>query len=183
MNDEDLRLMHAARRGDRSALEQIYDRYVGRIYAYLYRSVGNRPLAEDLAAEVFLRMLEALRAGRFAETSLSGWLYRIAHNLVLDHLRRQPVPDGELHTGLTAPDGDVTVAVEQEETRNILQAALRGLTNDQRAVIVLRLGEGLSAAETGTILGKSEGAVWVLQHRALAALRESLRQTEYEHRL
>jgi len=167
-------LIERVQAGDPTALGQIYERYARKIYAYLYHRLGDRQLAEDLTGDVFLRMLEAARGRRFAHTSLSGWLYRIAHNLAVDRFRAQgeetlPLDEG-LTTSTAAPDSVAEARMAQDEMR----AALKYLTEEQQQVIVLRFGEGLTAKEVAEVLDKSEGSVWALQHRALARLRRVL---------
>ncbi|MFQ6058527.1 MAG: sigma-70 family RNA polymerase sigma factor [Anaerolineae bacterium] len=174
LSDDEVRLMERVRAHDPSALGEIYDRYARKIYTYLYHRLGDRHLAEELTGDVFVRMVEAARAGSFARTSLSGWLYRIAHNLVADHFRYQKEEAVPLHEGLVAPYGEPGVVTEGKLAQEELRAALRNLTGEQQQVIVLRFGEGLTASRVGEVLGKSEGAVWALQHRALAALRRAL---------
>ncbi len=169
MDAEDARLIEQVQANDPAALGEVYDRYATKIYTYLYHRLGDRPLAEDLTSEVFLRMLEAARSRRFAQTSLSGWLYRIAHNLVVDHHRRraETVPlDAGLVSSQDSPAGSVEARLAQEELRQ----ALEHLTEDQQQVIYLRFGEGLTAKQVAQVLGKPETAVWSLQHRALARL-------------
>jgi len=168
-------LLERAREYDQAALGDIYDRYSKKIHSYIYRHLGDLHLAEDLTAEVFLRMLEAAQSARFARTSLSGWLYRIAHNLIVDHFRshpqRQITPWDER---LRAAVDDPTVVVDARLAQQGLRAALSHLTQEQQQVIVLRFGEGLSALHVARVLGKSEGAIRALQHRALAALRRTM---------
>jgi len=165
-------LLKRAREYDQAALSEIYDRYSKKIHSYIYRHLGDVHMAQDLTAEVFLKMLEAAQSKRFARTSLSAWLYRIAHNLVVDHFRSQPQREIESwDEKLRAAVDDPTVVVEQKLAQHGLRAALSHLTQEQQQVIVLRFGEGLSAPQVAEVLGKSEGAVRALQHRALAALR------------
>jgi RNA polymerase sigma-70 factor (ECF subfamily) len=170
-------LLERAKEYDPSALGEIYDRYCVRIHNYIYRRVGNAHLAEDLTAEVFVRMLQAARSDKFARTSLSAWLYRIAHNLVVDHFRSQPQWEVQpWDEGLRAAVDDPTVAIEAELAQQGLRAALSHLTQEQQQVIVLRFGEGLSAPQIAEILDTSEGAVRALQHRALASLRRVMKR-------
>ncbi|HDN79529.1 MAG: RNA polymerase subunit sigma-70 [Chloroflexi bacterium] len=173
MSDEEL-LLKRASRNDPAALAQIYDTYAAKIYNYIYHRTGDHNVAEDLTADVFLRMLEAIRKGHPPRVSISAWLYRIAHNLVVDYFRQRP---GEttipLDERLVA--ADVNVAVEKRLARQQLLAAISRLTPDQQQVIVLKFMEGLSNAEVAQILGKTEGAVKALQHRALNSLRQILR--------
>ena len=168
-------LLKRAKAYDPEALAKLYDHYSPRMYAYIYRRVGDTTLAEDLTAELFLRVLRALRNEKAWKDSFVGWLYRIAHNLVVDHYRRQPpVPSGTLDESLVAQDGDPLLTAEHALASEHLRAAIGRLTQDQQQVLTLRFGEGLTAAKTAQILDKTTGAVEALQHRALAALRRIL---------
>jgi RNA polymerase sigma-70 factor (ECF subfamily) len=116
-----------------------------------------------------VRALEALARGRFATRSAQAWLYRLAHNQVVDHYRRRgtALP---LEDGAPALD-DVPETVLQRQQRAQLRQALAHLTQDQQEILRLRFGEGLKAGAIAEVLGKSEGAIRALQHRALATLR------------
>ncbi len=167
-------LLERASRADPQALGEIYDRYVERIYSYIYHRVGQAELAEDLTGQVFMRMLEAIRSGRGWQTSFSGWLYRIAHNLVIDYYRRRSrasfVDIDETPPIATAeeePSRQVQATLDRED----LLAALKQLTEEQAQVITLRFLEDLSIAEVAAIMGKNEGAIKALQYRAILALR------------
>jgi len=168
-------LLERARRQDQVALGEIYDLYARKIYAYLYHRLGDRSLAEDLTAEVFLKMLEAAHSAHFARVSLAAWLYRIAHNLVVDYLRRQPQRETlSLHEDMGLVAGDAAAEVDKKLRQDRLRAALQHLTEEQQQVVFLRFGEGLSAPQVAEVLGKTEGAVRALQHRALDTLRHIL---------
>ena len=172
-------LLERARAYDADALGELYDQYAPLIYAYLYRRVHNAQLAEDLTGEVFVRVLQAIQSEQFWHTSFRRWLYRIAHNLLVDHYRRQPpVPMLALDEQLVAAQGDPDSALAEKLSRQDLLAAISQLTPDQQQVLVLRFGEGLAAREVAEIMGKSVGAVELLQHRALTALRRILRKNE-----
>jgi RNA polymerase sigma-70 factor (ECF subfamily) len=180
MRDE-TSLLERVRRYDQAALSEIYDRYSRKIHSYIYRRLGDVQLAEDLTAEVFLRMLEAVQSAKFARTSLSAWLYRIAHNLVVDHFRSQSQREVEAwDERLRAAVDDPTIVVEAKLAQQGLRAALSHLTQEQQQVIVLRFGEGLSAPQVAEVLGKSEGAVRALQHRALGTLRRIMEGKRHE---
>jgi len=162
---------------DPVALEEIYDTFSARIYSYIYHRIGDAAVAEDLTGDVFVRMLEALRTERAWSTSLQGWLYRIAHNLVVDHFRRQTKRDGpELDERWMAAD-DPTTSFEGLFSSNQLRIAMRFLTEEQRQVIVLKFAEGLSNVEVAEIMDKTEGAIKALQHRALEAMRRVVGST------
>jgi RNA polymerase sigma-70 factor (ECF subfamily) len=169
---EEASLLRRARAYEPDALAELYDRNAPRMYAYIYRRVSDPALAEELTAELFLRVLRAIRCDQAWSDSFIAWLYRIAHNLVVDHYRRQPpAPCLPLHESLAALEADPATIAEDAVASEHLRAAIGRLTPDQQEVLALRFGEGLTAAETAQILGKSTGAVQALQHRALAALR------------
>ena len=170
-------LLERARAYDEDALGELYDQYAPLIYAYLYRRVHDAQLAEDLTSEVFVRVLQAIQSGQFWHTSFRGWLYRIAHNLVVDHYRKQPpVPMLALDEQLVAAQDDPDSALTEQLSHQRLLAAISQLTSDQQQVLVLRFGEQLTAREVAEVMGKSVGAVEALQHRALAALRRILKE-------
>lgn len=165
-------LLQRVKANDPGALAELYDQFAPALYTYIYRRVGEQRLAEDLTSEVFVKALSALRKGQFASQSLPGWLYRLAHNQVIDHYRRQK-PDAPLEEWLPAPD-DVPEAARRRHWQARLREVLPRLTEEQQHVIVLRFGEGQSASEVARALGKTEESIRGLQHRALAALRRWL---------
>lgn len=176
-NDE-AALLERAKAYEPDALGVLYDQYSGRIYSYIYHRVGNPGLAEDLTGQVFVRMLEAIQNQRAWQSSFSGWLYRIAHNLVVDHFRRNKrttqvslddAPD------ISSPKGDPVETAEEVLTQEQLQGAIGQLTPEQAQVIVLRFLEGLSIVEAALVMEKTEGAIKALQYRAVIALREILK--------
>lgn len=176
----DADLLNRVRAHDPAALAELYDRYAPRLYAYLYRRLGDQALAEDLVSEVFVRALEALRRDRFARTALQAWLYRLAHNRLIDYYRQNglaaPLPLDE-----SAPAGDdVPAAAAAATAQADVRAALLRLTAEQQQIITLRFGEGLSAPAVAAVLGKPETAIRSLQHRALAALRRLLPEDDHE---
>jgi RNA polymerase sigma-70 factor (ECF subfamily) len=174
-------LLERARDFDQGALAEIYDRYADKIYQYIFHRVGSRPVAEDLTADVFVRMLEAIERDRFAKTSLRAWLYRVAHNIVVDHYRAQP--DEQLlllDERLGVVSGDPRPPIEARLAQAGLRTALSRLTEKQHQVIVLRFGEGMTAGEVAEVLGTTEGAVRALQHRAVAELRRTLEEATHD---
>jgi RNA polymerase sigma-70 factor (ECF subfamily) len=138
--------------------------------------VGDAALAEDLTGELFLRVLRAIRNERAWRDSFAAWVYRIAHNLVVDHFRRQPpVPSLSLDETLLVSKEDGPVhAAESAIDRGRLRQAIARLTPDQQQVLALRFGEGFKAREVARMMQKTTGAVEALQRRALAALRRML---------
>jgi len=169
-------LLDRARQRDPSALATIYDTYAPKIYSYIYRHVGDPGRAEDLTGGVFVKMLEALDKNKFAQDALQAWLYRIAHNLIVDDIRHQQRrPTSFLHEGIAMPEEshpDQVVGRRLERER--LRRALDELTTDQRDVILLRFGEGMTAPQVAKVLGKTEEAVRALQRRGLSNLRRLL---------
>jgi RNA polymerase sigma-70 factor (ECF subfamily) len=159
--------------GDR--LAAIYDEYYQPIYRYVYRQVGDVETARDLTAEVFHRLLRAAQGGGSPDRNSKAWLYRTAHNIVVDHYRRQqhrrhlPLED-ELINAKDDPAG----TAERHLSAAQVRAALQHLTPDQRQVIILKFLEGLSNQEVAAVLDKPVGAVKSLQHRGLAALQRQL---------
>ena len=165
-----------ASRGDALALGQIYDAYATRIFRYMYRRLGDRQLAEDLTGDVFVRLVEAGGTPRFCQGSLAPWIYRLAHNRLVDYFRRRhelPLPE-DFEPANEGDDEEREAGLHKEEIR----AALRTLTPDQQQVIVLKFFEGLSNAEISVALDKPEGAVKSLQHRGLDNLRRLLQPGE-----
>ena len=169
-------LLERAKRYDEAALGELYDHFAPRIYAYIYRRLGDPQVAEDLTGDVFVRVIKAIQAERFWHTSFQAWLYRIAHNLVADHFRRRPIADLELDDQLAAAQDDVPSVVAKRLAARRLRAAISRLTADQQQVLALRFGEGMAARQVANIMDRSTGAVEALQHRALARLRRTLKR-------
>jgi RNA polymerase sigma-70 factor (ECF subfamily) len=167
-------LLERASRAEPAALGAVYDQYADRIYAYIYRRVGQAEVAEDLTGQVFMRMLEAIRRDQGWRSSFSGWLYRIAHNLVVDYYRRRgrvTLIDIDEATPIRATEGDPVRSTESLLNREQLRAALLQLTEEQAEVITLRFMEERSIAEVADLMDKTEGAIKALQYRAVLALR------------
>jgi RNA polymerase sigma-70 factor (ECF subfamily) len=168
-------LLQRARAFDEEALGELYDRYAPQIYGYICRRVSDPQTAEDLTGEVFVRMLQAIRSDNPWHTSFRTWLYRIAHNLVVDHYRGQPpAPLVELDEEYPTDEEGPAKEVARRLSHQRLRSAIRHLTEGQQQVLVLRFGQQLTSREVGEILGKSVSAVEALQHRGLEALRRLL---------
>lgn len=167
-------------RTDPDAFAALYDRYVQRVYRYSYTRLGSHAEAEDLTAQTFQRALERLDQFEWRGVPFGAWLFRIAHNLLMDR-HRQGVPPLSL-TGLskngydpaasdTAPDG---VLLGQAET-DAAWAAVATLPPLQRRAVTLRFARDLSHAEVGALIGRSETATKQLIYRAMKTLRERLK--------
>ncbi len=177
MFQEEERLIQRAKEGDPAAFVEIYERYYPFVYRYTFYRVEDVATAEDLTAEVFVRVVENIGRFTYRGRPLLAWLYTIARNVVTDHYRRAgQLPTVPLNGRLVA-DGDAPEkALEQTLTQERLAAAIARLTEEQRRVILLRFVEGLDGEAVARILGRSVGAVKALQHRALAALRRILEE-------
>jgi RNA polymerase sigma-70 factor (ECF subfamily) len=167
-------LVDRAQRGDRSALEELYLLHFDRIYSYLHLSVGSRHDAEDLTTQTFVKMLEAIGRFQWRAVPFSAWLFRIAHNLAMDHFRasRRWQPEEELPD---AVQGEESSAEEQALVslgQTSMLELIERLSPEQRQVLTLKFVFRFSNGEAAAILGKSEGAVKSLQHRALASLQK-----------
>jgi len=177
LQEPDSALLERAKEYDLEALRQLYDLYSMHIYRYLYHRLGDKYLAEELTAQVFLRMLEAIKGDKAWRVSFSAWLYRIAHNVAVDHFRqRARERTCSLDERITVEKEDPFKALEKKWYREQLRMAINRLTQEQGQVIVLRFLEGFSVAEVARIMGKTEGAVKALQHRALVNLRRILQE-------
>jgi RNA polymerase sigma-70 factor (ECF subfamily) len=159
---------------DPQALTEVYEALSPPLYRYAYRLLGNARDAEDIVAETFHRLLLVLQRGYGPHEHLSAYLYRIAHNLITDRYRRQPLAELELDEALASSDIDPLEAVAHYTARAMARQALWQLTDDQRQVILLKYFEGLNNEEVAATLDKPVGAIKSLQHRALEAMRRLL---------
>ncbi len=176
--NEEARLLKRARELDNHALGEIHDRYYPEIYRYAYSRTGDRIAAEDIAGEVFLRLLNSLHGERPPQTTLRGWLFGVASHLITDHFRSGTTASiSEEH-----PDVLSTPAEAERSLRNAeLHAAIRRLKPDQQEVIALRFGGGFSIEETARLMKRSITGIKALQFRAVVALRRLLAEVdEYE---
>jgi RNA polymerase sigma-70 factor (ECF subfamily) len=175
MTDDELRLIQRAQQGDAAACAELYDIHYDPVYRYCYYRVTDVALAQDLASEVFVRMVENLDKFDARGRPMLAWLYTIARNLIADTYRRKDQTNHlSLEEALIAGlDGPATVA-ERHQLAECIAHALGRLTEEQRQVILLKFVEDLSNAQVARMLNKPEGAVKSLQHRALAALRRVL---------
>lgn len=173
--DPDLADVLAAQR-DRAAFGVIYRRYLDRVYGYCFHLLGDHHDAEDVTERTFVAALAALDGYRDTGATFRSWLFRIAHNQLVNALRTRSRARVDPLDAVPEPSGPADPArlVSQAEESRRLRAALRRLPEDRRQVIVLRFVDGLSAREIGAVLDRSEGAVRVLQHRALRELAREL---------
>jgi RNA polymerase sigma-70 factor, ECF subfamily len=169
-------LVERAQLGDRAALEELYLIHFDRIYSYLHMSVGSRHDAEDLTTQTFVKMLESIGRFRWRSVPFSAWLFRIAHNLAMDHFRarRRWQPEEEI----PEPVGAEENSAEEQALASIGDASLleliARLSPEQRQVLTLKFVFRFSNGEAAAILDKTEGAVKSLQHRALDSLHKQV---------
>jgi RNA polymerase sigma-70 factor (ECF subfamily) len=167
-------LVERAQRGDRAALEELYLLHFDRIYSYLHMSVGSRHDAEDLTTQTFVKMLEAIGGFQWRSVPFSAWLFRIAHNLAMDHFRanKRWQPEEEIPESVQGQESSAEeqALVSLGETSMI--ELIDRLSPDQRQVLTLKFVFRFSNGEAAAILEKTEGAVKSLQHRALASLQK-----------
>ena len=170
------KLVERAQEGDRAALEELYLIHFDRIYSYLHMTVGNRHDAEDLTTQTFLRMLESIGKFRFQAAPFSAWLFRIAHNLSMDHFRanRRWQPEEDVPEPHGAEERSAEDEAFQSIGRKSMLELIDTLSQDQQQVLTLKFVFNFSNGEAATILGKTEGAVKSLQHRALVSLQKQL---------
>ena len=169
-------LVERAQKGDRAALEELYLIHFDRIYSYLHVSVGNRHDAEDLTTQTFMKMLEAIGRFRFQSAPFSAWLFRIAHNLAMDHFRAarrwQPEEEVPEQPGEAEPSAEAQAL--QSIGRQSMLELIEDLSPEQQQVLTLKFVFNFPNGDVATILGKTEGAVKSLQHRALVTLHKKL---------
>src|SRR5215467_1434715 len=173
-------LVDRAQQGDRDALEELYLIHFDRIYSYLHVSVGNRHDAEDLTTQTFLKMLESIGKFRWQSAPFSAWLFRIAHNLAMDHFRarRRWQPEEEVPEPPGDEEPSAELAAMQTIGRESMLKLIEQLSPEQQQVLTLKFVFNLPNAEVASILDKTEGAIKSLQHRALASLQRQIARRE-----
>jgi RNA polymerase sigma-70 factor (ECF subfamily) len=165
------KLVARAAKGDREAFGRLYEIYLDAIYRYLYHRVSVKEDAEDLTELVFLKAWENLAGYRPQHVGFRAWLYRIAHNALIDHYRARRESDPlEEHHAIQDVRTDAEDHLVAEEDLERLTRTIVKLEPDHQHVLVLRFIEGLKPGEVADILNLGEGAVRVMQHRALKAL-------------
>lgn len=172
MSEIDIRaVVKKARDGDSDAITTLYQTYSQAIYRYISYRVATSADAEDLTAEVFIKMVEALPGYKLTGAPFESWLYRIAAARVADyHRKTQRRPQSELTEDLTSNAPSVEDQIDEREQLEMLRDALAHLTEEQQTVLVLRFIERKSHSDVAEIIGKSVSAVKSIQHRALVQL-------------
>ena len=170
-------IVDAAQVGDQQALAALYDHYFPRVYRYVSTRLSTTEDAEDVTTEIFLRIIENLRRFSWRGLPFGAWVFRIARNEVVSHVRRQKVRSAtaQLSETIQDPSPDHVDQIVTAFTVATIRQAAEKLPEAQRQVIALRFGAGLSVAETAASLGKTENNVKVLQHKAIAKLQVMVR--------
>ena len=173
-------LVARGQQGDREALEELYLIHFDRIYSYLHVSVGNRHDAEDLTTQTFLKMLEKIGTFKWQSAPFSAWLFRIAHNLAMDHFRsrRRWQPGEEVPEPPGEEEPSAELAAMQTIGRESMLKLIDHLSPEQQQVRTLKFVFNLPNAEGAAILDKTEGAIKSLQHRALVSLQKQIAQQQ-----
>jgi len=165
---------------DPQTITAIHNRYYPEVYRFARFRVSDERVAEDIASEVFKRLLEAVHSGRGPDTNLRGWLIRTTANIVNDHFRmlyNHPMEDSERkldNMELFLAETDPVELSEQAERLRLLHKAFDQLTDPQKLVITLRFGSRFSLEETAVIMGKDANTIKALQYRAMVALRRRM---------
>jgi RNA polymerase sigma-70 factor (ECF subfamily) len=172
---ENWRLVERAANGDADAFGELYNIYLDRIYRYVFYQVKDKTTAEDVTEDVFLKSWRAIGSRKGKEHSFLPWLFRIAHNHIIDMYRKgqKEVP---LETEGIAENGDYRVALEKKMEQQQLLDAISCLPPNQRQVIILKFIEGLDNREIGRVMNRNQGAIRVLQMRALVSLRKKYQE-------
>jgi RNA polymerase sigma-70 factor, ECF subfamily len=166
---------------DQQAIGAVYDQYFSEIYRYVLYRIGDPTVAEDIASDVFVRLLESVQNGRPPQTNLKGWLIGTASHIVTDHLRKKyRRPEEEISESIPDRGPSLTAEVDQREQNRAVNDAYAQLTPEQQHVLALRFGQGYSLEETAVFMNKNVNAVKALQFRALAALQREVGEVDYE---
>ena len=171
-------IVKQAQAGDQAAFAELYEMYYDPIYRYVSFKCGNRIEAEDLSGEVFVKMIESIHTFKFRGFPFTSWLYRIAHNVVVDNFRRKgrrpTVPLDNAINAASDAHSDLERLAEISLTMREVVIAMDNLTDLQKEVVTLRFAAGLSIAETAKAVGRKENAVKALQHAGIRKLRDIL---------
>jgi RNA polymerase sigma-70 factor (ECF subfamily) len=179
---DERQLVCLSRDGDQEAFACLYDAYIERIYRYIYYRVADVEIAEDIASQVFLKAWEKLGTFQVGSTPFIAWLYRIAHNAVIDYYRTRKVSLrlDDVSRAEVSHEESIDERLDRQVEAQQLRDALKELTSEQQEVLMLKFIGGLSTLEIAHQLGKQQGAVRALQMRALQGMAKSLQLREDE---
>jgi len=168
-------LVRRAQQRDQEAFAQLYEENFDKIYRYVVLRIGNKTEAEDMTQQVFLNALKSISSFKWKGVPFSAWLFRIAHNQVVDYLRKKAKQAiAPLDESLASSNSPPELVAERNLNIEQLLLATKRLTPAQREVISLRFTGELPIAQVAKVMGKSQGAVKALQHSAIVALRKAL---------
>ena len=179
MQDEE-NLVRRAQHHDQEAFSQLYEEHFDKIYRYISFKIGNTTEAEDMTQQVFLNALKSISSFKWKGVPFSAWLFRIAHNQIVDHLRKKEHTAVPLDESLASSGDNPQLIVEQKLDIEQMLVAAKQLTKAQREVISLRFAGEMPIAQVAKTMGKSQGAIKALQHSAIVALRKTLLVTQNE---
>jgi len=172
---ETWRLVRLAQDGDGEAFGKLYDRYVDMVYRFIYYRVNDRALAEDFTSETFLRALRRISTITYQGRDVGAWFVTIARNIVLDHVKsarhRLEITTADTLEGNDRAPSPEAAVLESIASKHLMDA-VRRLGDEQRECVMLRFIQGFSVSETATVMGKNDGAIKALQHRAVRKLAE-----------
>lgn len=174
---EKILLFRIRTQGDKESYGELYDNYVDNIYRFIFFKVSSGEVAEDLTSETFLRtwgyLIDQDKGSKI--DSFGPFIYKVARNLIIDHYRQRKEEEN-INEGVDRSDErlDIKSSLEINEEIKNLERGLRSLKEEYREVVILRHIEGLSIAETSSIIGKSKNNTRVLAHRAIKTLKEIL---------
>jgi len=174
--NRELKLLQSAQLGDKKAIADLYDTHYRAVYNYIFYRISDQQAAEDLSAEVFIRMINKLPAYTYRGRPFLAWLYTIARNIVIDHHRvmdkkeEVPIEEDLLEDQILPPDQQV----QDRQTSDCFKSALELLPESQRQLLIYRFINGFSTPKIIQLLNKSDRAVRSLQHRALRTLEKVL---------
>jgi RNA polymerase sigma-70 factor (ECF subfamily) len=167
-------LVRRAQQKEQEAFAQLYEEHFDKIYRYVAVRIGDRMEAEDITQQVFLKALHSISSFKWRGVPFSAWLFRIAHNQVVDYLRKKKPSIVVIDEPPASSDNDPQLITEQKMNIEELLSATKKLTKAQREVISLRFASELPIAQVANIIGKSKGAIKALQHSAIISLRKTL---------
>lgn len=169
-------LVDQIKRGDKEAFRGLYDRYARLVYRYVMVRLGTSQDAEDLTSETFIRFWQNVRSFQWREIQVGAWLFRTAHNLIVDKYRKKPEPLGWSIQSRHNEDE----RFKQVEDQDVIRQGFETLSYERQMILYLHYIEGYSIEEVAKFVGKSTNAVRVAEFRALKALRKILQESSFE---
>lgn len=181
MDFNEQQALDGLRKLDTQSIGAIYDKYFPEVYRYVRYRISDQSTAEDIASDVFVRLMDAAQRKQGPQTNLRGWLIATASNVVNDHHRRRYRRPVEALSETMADRGPgIHAEIDSREQNRLVQGAMAHLTEEQQHVLALRFGQGYSIEETAALLKKNINAVKALQFRALASLQRQIGEVSYE---